>query len=404
MQKTDIEDIIKKYNLYKGEEIDYTFFMQMYNPLEEIYKELEFVALLGIKKATYANFKYKSKKGENVKVKILLNRKIKREDLPSVLWKLAETHNLHKGKEISYAEFLEIYEDLKTFFTEVEFAKFLGISASNLKNIRRTSQKAKLFKNISLSEEQTEKIRKDILRRCEGKPIYYQENNNNNKGEVDFNDIYKEHRIYFSELEFGEILGISEKNLWYTKNGLANPKIKDIEKVKKIKELHTQIEEGKWYSKAKIEELCQRVDVSIEDFITYYINEGKFFDYSVYKEALEQNNGIYIGRKNISSGDSVKYIEILSRISRTITDIIIRKYDDNYLKEDMKSNILVYILENCGDLIENFKYDTKIMERMIWLKARKYAQVTFFNEYKKDMKEITLDESKNPIKDYEIDD
>ena len=93
-----------------------------------------------------------------------------------------------------------------------------------------------------------------------------------------------------------------------------------------------------------------------------------------------------------------------------IRNEINKKYGQQYLNEDLKSNILIFIMYNCGDIVQNFKYDLKLMERMIWLRARKYAQITFITEYKKDTQYIQLDEAKtkniekidNTIDDIEI--
>ena len=92
-----------------------------------------------------------------------------------------------------------------------------------------------------------------------------------------------------------------------------------------------------------------------------------------------------------------EYKEIFFRVARTVSTMIKKNYSEKYNK-DLTSNILVYILENCKDLVENFKYDIKLMERMIWLRARQYAKIIYFTE----KKEIIKLESFNDNKKYKI--
>ena len=80
---------------------------------------------------------------------------------------------------------------------------------------------------------------------------------------------------------------------------MANPKIKDIEKIRKIQEIREELENKTYLSKNEIEEICKKIKISVEDFITYYINNGKCFDFSVYKEALDINNGIYTKKEKL---------------------------------------------------------------------------------------------------------
>ena len=181
-----------------------------------------------------------------------------------------------------------MYKEVKTTLTEIELADLLGISNSNLKNARNTNDKMRVFRNYKLNSDIKEKIRKQILDKYEGKKIYYK-SNQEQKGEVNFLELYEPYKMYFSEKEFAELLGMSEKNLWYTKNIMANPKIKDIEKIRKIQEIREELEKKTYLSKNEIEEICKKIKISVEDFITYYINNGKCFDFSVYKEALDKN-------------------------------------------------------------------------------------------------------------------
>lgn len=390
-----LEEIIKKFDLYKSQIINYDEFSNMYNQYSDKLSEVEFADLLGVKRKTFFSFKSASKKGERG-LKILTNRELNNEEKEKLRLELVEEYKLHKDKKISYEYFKKMYKEVKTTLTEIELADLLGISNSNLKNARNTNDKMRVFRNYKLNSDIKEKIRKQILDKYEGKKIYYK-SNQEQKGEVDFLELYEPYKMYFSEKEFAELLGISEKNLWYTKNIMANPKIKDIEKIRKIQEIREELEKKTYLSKNEIEEICKKIKISVEDFITYYINNGKCFDFSVYKEALDINNGIYTKKEKLEKIYMEEYKEIFFRVARTVSTMIKKNYSEKYNK-DLTSNILVYILENCKDLVENFKYDIKLMERMIWLRARQYAKIIYFTE----KKEIIKLESFNDNKKYKI--
>lgn len=271
-----LEKIIKRFDLYKKQQITYDEFLNMYNEYSDKLTEVEFSNLLGVKRKTFNDFKRKLKENKNKKLTILADRQLTVEEENKKIIELVEKYNLYKGKKISYGFFKEMHEEVKTVLTEVEFANVLGISDSNLRHIRNTKEEARVFRNCNLNVETTERIRKQILKQYEGKKTYYG-SNENGKGEVDFLELYKPYRIYFSQKEFAELLGISEKNLWYIKHKMWNPKIKDIEKIEKIERIKGNLEKFICLRKDEIEGICKKLDISVEDFITYYINKGKVF-------------------------------------------------------------------------------------------------------------------------------
>lgn len=405
-QNTLLEEIIKRYDLYKKQQITYDEFLNMYNEYNSKFTDTKFAELLGVKAKTFMDFKSRIK--ENKKLTILANRNLTEKEKIMKIMELVEKYNLNKGKKISYAFLKEMWNEVKSVLTEIEFANLLGISDSNLRNIRNSKDEARIFKNCKLNDMATERIRKQILSQYEGKKIYYK-NNKKNKGKVDFLELYKPYRIYFSENEFAELLGISIKNLWYAKNQMANPNIKDAEKIKKIDKIKNELEKMTYLRKDEIEGMCQKIGISVEDFITYYINKGDFFDASVYKQALDINNGLWIQKGKIEQKYMEKYNEIFLRISRTIATKIKKDNSEKFYNEDLQSNILLFVLENCKDLIKNFEYDVKLMERMIWLRARQYARITYISEQKENKKIIPYkDEIYNieikKIEDENIDD
>lgn len=372
-----LEEIIEKYDLYKGQQIDYDFFMKMYNEYSDKLKMNEFAELIGIKYRTFINFKSRHKSSDSIgnkkiTVKILLNRNLSEKEQIKNIILLTRKYDLYKNKGISYEFFNKMYEEVKTVLTRIEFANLLGIKYSNLENSKITDYKIRIFKNCKLSKDIVTKIRKSIIKQYEGKRIYF-ESNKDNKGNIDFLELYQQYRIYFSPNEFAEILGISEKNLWYAKRHIANPIIKDIEKVDKINSIEDELQKMSYLRKDEIDVICKRLQISREDFITYYINKGKFFDPTNYVQALDKNDGLWINGGKIKPETMQKYKEIFLRISRTVTRRIC-------YNEDLADSVLLFILENCRDLVGNFSYDLKLMEQMIWLRARQYARCTYFTE------------------------
>ena len=391
-KEQELLELANDYKLYKGQKITLSFFEKMYDRVKAFLTEVEFADLLGIKKAAFNMFKLKSKDDPNVTVRILMNNNLSKEEQIKQILELAKTYDLYKGQEIDYNFFIQLYDKFRIKLTEIEFARLLGISQTSLKNIRNRNEKAKLFGNMKLSEEVTESIRKEILKKYEGKTIGYGKDRNN--GEVDFKSLQEPYKIYFTENEFAKLFGISEKNLWYTKRRKANPKIKDVEKIEKVEKLKKEIVEGRYYTKEELEEICSTVDLTVNDFITYYINKGNFFDHSEYKNALENNKKLWIGKCNIENSYLEKYNKMLENIVGTVINGINKKYGAYYLEEDIKSDMLIYMINNCGDIILNFEHDLELMERMLWVRVRKYGQIKYLEEIKKDIKKAELIEEK----------
>lgn len=393
-----IEQMIEQYNLYKKQEITLSFFKEMYDNVRVKLTEVEFAELLGVASKSYATFKSRSKTDKDTKIVILGNRELDNIEKTRTILELVQKYDLYKGQPITYDFFLEIYETLKTYLTQNELIVLLGSSVSSLKNIRNGQETARLFMNIELKSETIEYIRKSIINQYEGKKLYYM-HNEKNTGEVKFCELYKSYRIYFTPIEFANLMGVSEKNLWYMEHNMANPRIKDIEKVKKVEELQKEIVDMGYYSIEQISDLCSRVDLSIEDFITYYINRAKFFDPTVYKNALENNGGLWLGKTKIEERDLQKYTGMYVNIVNTVVNQINRQYGQYYLEEDMKSEMMLFIVYSCGDLVQNFKYDPKLMERMIWTRARQFCKIKTMEYFNKDFKKTQLIDNMNYTKD-----
>ncbi len=390
--------MIEQYNLYKKQEITLSFFKEMYDNVRVKLTEAEFAELLGIVPKSYFTFKSRSKTDKDIKIVILGNRELDNIEKTRTILELVQKYDLYKGQPITYEFFLEMYEPLKTYLTQNELIVLLGSSVSSLKNIRNGQKTAIIFINMELKSETIENIRKSIINQYEGKRLYYMYNEKN-IGEVNFCELYKSYRIYFTPVEFANLMGVSIWNLLYMKRNIANPRIKDIEKVKKVEELRKEIIDTGYYSKKQISDSCSRVGLSIEDFITYYINRAKFFDPTVYNNALENNGGLWLGKTKIEERDLQKYTGMYVNIVNTVVNQINRQYGQYYLEEDMKSEMMLFIVYSCGDLVQNFKYDPKLMEKMIWTRTKQFGKIKTMEYFNKDFKKTQLIDNMNYTKD-----
>ncbi len=130
-----ILDILTKIN--PGQFVNYEQFKKLYEPYNAKIGVMEFASILEI---SYSNLKRIIKKGGNVKVlkskeKILTENeknKIKNEILKKI----------NIGQTINYDEFINLYKKYELIISEEEFAKILGISVSNLINIRNNKTNA----------------------------------------------------------------------------------------------------------------------------------------------------------------------------------------------------------------------------------------------------------------------
>lgn len=120
-----LEEIIKKFDLYKKQRINCDEFLNMYNQYSDKLSEVEFADLLGVRRKIFIDFKNLSKKNNKRRIIILSNRNLNEKEKTEKILEMIEKYNLSKGKKISYTFFKKMYEDVKSVLTEVEFANLL---------------------------------------------------------------------------------------------------------------------------------------------------------------------------------------------------------------------------------------------------------------------------------------
>lgn len=360
-------EIIKKFNLEKGQYIDIEIFEKMYKYYENEYTKLEFAQFLGIKRSNYYSMRNKG-----TKAKILMNMNLPEENKKIILDEIIEKYDLFKYQLISYKNdgrtkisFLELKEEYKAYFTNEEFAELIGIrSTENLKNMKVKNNLGRILTNVELTNEEKEKIFLEIKMH----PLYKEERKINYE---EFKIFFEKYRRYFSESEFAEILGITI--CAYNSMKYCNKRciIKDYEVMKKIKDINL---ENRLYTKAEIKNICSKKEITIEQFIIYVLQKSRSQSTTEYKEALNMNNGIWIGNSNMSNSFITKnYYELQNEI-KVITQCIVKRYNMHYYKGDLISMAISYSFEKCGDLEKNFGYNEDILKKLLYKRLNRYIK------------------------------
>lgn len=100
-----LEEIIKKFDLYKSQIINYDEFSNMYNQYSDKLSEVQFADLLGVRRKIFIDFKNLSKKNNKRRLIILSNRNLNEKEKTEKMLEMIEKYNLSKGKKISYTFF-----------------------------------------------------------------------------------------------------------------------------------------------------------------------------------------------------------------------------------------------------------------------------------------------------------
>ena len=199
-------DLIQKG--YRNKSIDYNEFLRLYEPYKAKFKESEFANILGMTYGSFSSIKYNGNKAIILKPEKSTDKKKKIEELKQFI----ASDLIQKGyrhKSIDYNEFLRLYEPYKAKFKESEFANILGISYSNLKNIKYGAQKAIILKpkRSTVEKKKIEELKQFIASDLIQKGY-------RNKS-IDYNEFLRLYEPYIEKLkesEFANILGISYSN------------------------------------------------------------------------------------------------------------------------------------------------------------------------------------------------
>ena len=235
--------------------------------------------------------------------------------------------HVEEGQLITYIEFLELYKPYKERISEIAFANLLGISNFNYQIFQGRGTRTKIFKKIysKLTQEEQEEIKKEILKHVEeGQLITY----------IEFLTLYKTYEERISEIDFANLLGISEFNYQKIRYRGTRTKIfkktnsklteeqeeikKEILKNVRIGQLITYIEFLELYKpyEKRISEIdfAKLLGISYNNFqrFRYPSTKVKIFKKTNLKLTEEEQDEIRQEiLKQIKEGQLIKYSELL---------------------------------------------------------------------------------------------
>lgn len=198
-RKQEIQEELKKLG-YTNRGITYREILRLYENYKNEMSENDFREILGISNDNLRKIKNQEARAIILKYQISEKRK---QEIKEELWKKG-----YEGKEITYQEFLKIYEPYRNEIKESDFVKILGISAYNLHNMKNKKKKAIILKR-TISREREKEIQSELIQKgYRSKKITYQE----------FLELYKPYEQEMKEKDFAEVLMVSYSNIKTTKS------------------------------------------------------------------------------------------------------------------------------------------------------------------------------------------
>ena len=357
--KRIIKELLNEERIKPGQSITYKYFLEIYEPYKEEISEVDFAKLLEINYSTHN----KTKHGKIKEVTVLKNRAEREveEQKEKILEDLIIDNKVKLGELIDYKKFLNLYESYKAKMTEKNFARILGISYKSIKK----GETRVLGNNEKITEEEKNYIIKSIL---EDKKIEVGQSINY----AYFLELYEQYKTKMQEKDFAKILGISDCSYKSMENikGYETKVLFDLaEKINRI--IYIIGKKSRYYSEEEINELAKKYEVDRYAIIQHVICKGKKRNVLMCIEALEKNGKIWIGETKCSKRFANKYAEIIIEETKRLTEKACSKYGSEYMKQDLASGAIEYILHKCGDIEKNFK--NKENEIIGLIGARAYA-------------------------------
>ena len=318
---------------YANKKINYEEFLQLYDPYKGKISESKFALALGLSYVRFSNdLKYKRRN-----VIILIDREEQEQKFLTEQIKKELKAKGYANKKIDYEGFLKIYEPYKEKMSEKKFAGILGISNSFFRQLRSGRSNAIILKDEKEQERLEEEIKKELIsKRYMNKNITYEE----------FLKIYEKYKKIISEKNFAKILGITELNFRDFKyKRRKTTKINfNYKRDKRIKYLFRK---SKKYKKSYFEKISQKFNIPIDNVLEIV---GK----KDYLEALESKGYIFLGKKRLSQDFIDRNIDGVSKKLHGYSKFIGRKLHTSSYAEDIAQETLLKIIEERGDLEENY--------------------------------------------------
>ncbi len=373
-ERKEIIKQIKDAGYKEGQLIDYEELKQMCQKYGRGLKERDFIQyILGITYGNYSSCKYRGKRVRILKIK---EKIVTGEERKEIIKEIKEA-GYKEGQLIDYEELKQMCQKYGRGLKEEELAQsILGITYSNFMRCKNGGTKVRILKNnrkIITEEEQIEiieKIRKAGYK--EGQLIDYEE----------LKQMCMNYGRGLKEEEFAQtILGVTYSNYRNCKNIGTNIIIKNAIVMKMAEEIKAiYINKPQYYSEEDIEEICKEYNITIDDFITY-VYLGNFHDIQPFKDALESNRRLWIGKTRMSKEFVNEIIGRFEEITLQIAKSICSKYRIKQKTEDYKQELIIYIIENMGDLERNLG-NTEELFNIIIRKTKKYCESIILSNIK----------------------
>ena len=326
LQYEELNEEIKKDLKSKGyanKSIDYKEFLELYTPYKTRMSEKDFARILTKHKSSYNSMKYNGSK-----ITILEPEEVSEERKEEIINELREKG--YSNALIDYEEFLELYTPYKEEMTEKDFANILRVSSYN--NLKSNKAKAKILKTEKLSQEETEKIRKELIQEgYTNKSINYQE----------FLELYARYKKQMTEKDFMQIVGITDGKYSYIKHQGGRTKILrtvTIEKAR-VKEILYELKEKGYTDKS----------IDYEEFLELY---------APYKTEMTEKDFA-----SILGIDSSYYV------MKSVANIRLKILTTNYIEDSLKNKIQDELREKDNSFISYQEF------------------LELYNPYKKEMTE-----------------
>ena len=340
-----VKDLITSKSAKPYEFCNYQRFKELHCGYEQ-YSEYNFALILDVSKSSFSSIK----KGKEARIlKDCLNKE-------EILSELLTSGKLQIGEEIDWQKFSELYEDYK-YLGIYLFADIIEVSEGNIERLQsdRSATTVVLKSRIQKSK-QSDNSKNYRDKAKEYVETLFQTNRIHIGQEIEyseFQEIYDPCN-YIAEHEFAALLGISYFRYQNMRFMGRKTYIHDYRVIESVN-LIGKIENSRFYRKEEIDDICTKYGITQEDFIRYVIYKGNHkIDITAYLDALENHNGLYIGKTKMSNQYFEKIYDIFITPINRLIGVMCKKYHVLRNMEDYKSDAILYIMENCGDIEKNF--------------------------------------------------
>jgi Rio2, N-terminal. len=332
-ENVNVADLFDK---YRNKFIDYDEFKSLYNEYGLTLSENQFARFLGIGGGYFSNFKLK-----NNKVQIL--KKALSEEEKSQILHECKINGLTRRK-IDYKYFLELYSKYKKLMSEIEFSELIGITNETFGKMKYANKKGLALKNIQKTE--VLEIMKIENKKLDGNYIGYN----------DFQRLYFRYSDYVEEREFSSMLGIGLTQ-YYSIRGNSERKVRVNYYLLEEKIIKHRLKDKGKYEICDFEQLTSDIEINLE--MVFKILYGKI-DMELaekYYNALKNNGYLVVSHCPLSDVVAYETAEYILQECSRISKILCIKFFCVEIYEDISSNAVSYIINNCGDFEQNFGND-----------------------------------------------